>query len=194
MSHLCKPCTIVTANRSRNERRRIAREARLALPPLTEKSCTQCEEVKVLDEFYRQGANRRYSECKDCSRERAQRWYAKQENRERTYVSVATYRAANPDKVRALNLRRCYGLTPDEYDRMYDQQAGRCAICSKGCIRFGTGTAETRDQVLCVDHCHTTGAVRGLLCGHCNRGIGFFRNDPAVLHAAIEYLKRIEEL
>ena len=193
MSHLCKPCTIATNNRNRNEGRRIAREARLALPPPTEKICTQCDEVKAMDEFYRQGAKRRYSECRDCQRERHQRWYAKRENRERTNATVATYRHANPDKVRALNLKKCYGITPEDYDRMYDQQSGRCAICSKVCLRFGTATAEQRNQVLCVDHDHTTGKVRGLLCGHCNRGIGNFGDDHAVLHAAIEYLKRIEE-
>lgn len=194
LSYLCKPCTRAVSNRKRNEERRIAREARLALPLPTEKACTQCEEVKALDEFYRQGAKRRYSECKDCARKRQQEWYAQPENRVRTYNTVATYRCANPDKVRALNLRKCYGITPEDYDRLYDGQGGRCAICSKEGLRYGTGTAETRYQVLCVDHDHTTGGVRGLLCSSCNRAIGLLGEDHAVLDAAIRYLKRIEEI
>lgn len=195
MSYLCKPCTRAVNNRKRNEERRIAREARLALPPPTEKVCTQCDEVKAIDEFYRQNGKRsRLSECKDCQQKRHQEWYANPKNRSRTYGTVATYRCSNPDKIRAWNLKKNYGITPEEYDGMYDRQGGQCVICSKDGLRYGTGTAETRYRVLCVDHDHTTGAVRGLLCSRCNRAIGLLGEDHAVLDAAIQYLKRMEEI
>lgn len=52
----------------------------------------------------------------------------------------------------------------------------RCDICSE-------------PAPLVVDHCHSTGKVRGMLCQHCNRGLGHFRDKPAVMAKAIEYLK-----
>jgi len=62
---------------------------------------------------------------------------------------------------------------------MLARQNGRCASCK---IR----PAET----LCVDHCHRTGMVRGLLCRKCNTGLGCFNDSPALLHAAAAYLRR----
>lgn len=72
-----------------------------------------------------------------------------------------------------------HGLTYQEYQEMYDAQQGRCAICGGLC---STG------KRLAVDHNHETGVVRGLLCNHCNRALGFFRDDPLLLQSALEYL------
>jgi hypothetical protein len=79
-------------------------------------------------------------------------------------------------KNRAKHLRRFYGLTQPEFDRMAESQAGKCAIC---------GTVPDR---LNVDHDHYTNRIRGLLCGSCNRMIGLAKDDPARLAAAITYL------
>lgn len=73
-------------------------------------------------------------------------------------------------------LRR-YGITPAEYDRLLEEQAGRCRVC-----------AAEPDGVLDVDHDHDTGAVRGLLCRRCNRGIGLWKDDPELLRRAADYL------
>lgn len=93
------------------------------------------------------------------------------------------YRLANPDKIlrnaRVQNLR-LYGLTPDDYQRMLVAQGGTCAVCN------GTNPSGRR---LAVDHDHGGGAVRGLLCLACNRGIGALSDDPARLRAAAEYLE-----
>lgn len=71
---------------------------------------------------------------------------------------------------------------------MYKQQDGRCAIC------FDRGDVHelgfTGRQTLAIDHCHTTGAVRGLLCSGCNKGIGLLRDDVELMREAIRYLKR----
>ena len=67
--------------------------------------------------------------------------------------------------------RRRYGLTPQEVDALGDT----CRICE----------APGRD----IDHCHATGKVRGLLCNDCNRALGLFRDDAALLRRAADYLE-----
>jgi hypothetical protein len=73
-----------------------------------------------------------------------------------------------------------YGIDADEFTRLLDEQDHRCSICTKP---FERG----RDTH--VDHDHTTGAVRGLLCSGCNTGIGALRHDVGLLRSAIEYLE-----
>jgi hypothetical protein len=86
-------------------------------------------------------------------------------------------------KTREWSLRKLYGLTLADYERMLKEQSGLCAIC--GC------PAETqRHSTLHVDHDHESGKVRGLLCNGCNRGIGYMDDRPEVLRAAAEYLER----
>lgn len=72
---------------------------------------------------------------------------------------------------------RIYGLTSSDVDEMERRQGGGCAIC---------GDPLSID--LNIDHCHTTGAVRGLLCGPCNRGLGCFLDDPGRVRSALGYL------
>jgi hypothetical protein len=79
---------------------------------------------------------------------------------------------------------RKYGLTADDYWAMVEAQAGVCAIC--GQVESTTRRGEVK--TLAVDHDHTTGAVRGLLCNRCNTGIGLLGDNPATLAAAIRYL------
>lgn len=83
--------------------------------------------------------------------------------------------------------KRHYGITFERYCEMFEEQLGRCAICER---KFEQKTCYTsnRNNKLCVDHNHDTGAVRGLLCGDCNRGIGFFRENKIALNKAIQYL------
>lgn len=75
-----------------------------------------------------------------------------------------------------------YGLTEKDYGALYELQGGCCAICR----RF--------DRPLVVDHCHSTGLVRGLLCGHCNSAIGFLGDDPEVTMRACRYLEIAAEV
>src|SRR5262245_20190249 len=73
--------------------------------------------------------------------------------------------------------KRVYGISWADYETMFERQGGACAICQR------TGLT------LCVDHCHLTGEVRGLLCIRCNSAIGFCSDDPALLQAAAAYLQ-----
>lgn len=85
------------------------------------------------------------------------------------------------------NLRKKYGITPAIYQQMHAAQGGVCAICKKVETRRHRTTRKPLDLV--VDHCHQTGAVRGLLCSNCNGGLGSFDDDLARLRAAIAYLE-----
>ena len=73
-----------------------------------------------------------------------------------------------------------YGLTPESYQRLVNGQHGLCAICG----------ADPAGKRLCVDHDHSTGAVRGLLCKHCNYVLGHAKDSPANLRAAADYLDK----
>ena len=75
-----------------------------------------------------------------------------------------------------------YGLTESEYESMWQSQQGLCAICKRP-------EPESIRARLCIDHCHDTGRVRGLLCGFCNTGLGGFRDNVESLRSAIAYLE-----
>lgn len=78
-------------------------------------------------------------------------------------------------------MRRTYGITLEEYNAVFKHQGLRCAICRKLVL---TGKAR-----LAVDHCHTTGLLRGLLCWKCNRAIRVFMDNQELMISAAEYLK-----
>lgn len=100
---------------------------------------------------------------------------------------MRAYNAKRPEALRKSHLKRHYGLTPEDEARMLASQNGVCAICQKPeTHRYKSGKLKD----LSVDHDHSTGAVRGLLCFNCNQGIGRFRDDPALLRAAAIYLER----
>lgn len=93
---------------------------------------------------------------------------------------IAEYRKKNPLAVKETELKRAYGITLDDYFDMLEKQGGKCAICG--------GDQIERYKYFSVDHCHTKGHIRGLLCDSCNRGLGFFRDNPDTLSKAIRYL------
>ena len=77
-------------------------------------------------------------------------------------------------------LKLNFGITPEIYKEMYESQAGLCKICENEIEFIHKNTH--------VDHCHTTGKVRGLLCHHCNLGLGHFKDNIKSLSSAINYL------
>jgi hypothetical protein len=83
-------------------------------------------------------------------------------------------------------MRSKYGISVADYSEMYDEQEGKCKICGKPGAHY-LQVAKGQDK-LCVDHCHDSLEVRGLLCRKCNILIGFADNDPVVLLKAIDYL------
>lgn len=83
-----------------------------------------------------------------------------------------------------------YGLTPEEAYAMLKDQEEECAICCKH-IRFGRELA--RKDKACIDHCHKTGKVRGLLCTRCNTAAGMMDDDPCKVLRLKEYLTSHEK-
>jgi hypothetical protein len=79
-------------------------------------------------------------------------------------------------------IRNQYGITLAEYNAMLEAQDYKCAICGN--------EDEVEGRRLAIDHCHTTGKIRGLLCGKCNRGLGLFYDNTNNLAKAIEYLNK----
>lgn len=89
------------------------------------------------------------------------------------------------DCVSQINRLARFGITPEQYQEMHDVQGGVCAICEKP---EKSRAQSGRVKSLAVDHDHETGAVRGLLCANCNKGIGNLGDDPEILIAGAAYL------
>jgi Recombination endonuclease VII len=85
----------------------------------------------------------------------------------------------NPATARRTSLKSLYGISLEDYARLLAEQGGVCAICLR-----------QPAERLCVDHCHATGKVRGLLCRTCNTGLGCYRDDPSLLTTAAAYLTK----
>jgi len=127
-------------------------------------------------------------------------------NVERSRAQQTEWREANPEKIEARRaayrergrmnyIRRTYGLEPDQYFGLYDRQEGRCAICLCDLPRDRPTREQMKAGVLAphVDHCHDTGAIRGILCGPCNQGLGLLRESVANLARAVDYLNGMYE-
>lgn len=106
------------------------------------------------------------------------------------YEKVKKWRQEHPEQWRKIQrtdrLRRYYGISLEEYDLLLTSQGAKCAVCGGTDPKASNGTGI---EYFAVDHDHNTGAVRGLLCNPCNSGLGGFRDDPALLSLAVEYLK-----
>jgi Recombination endonuclease VII len=132
-----------------------------------------------LDKSRRDGIS---SWCKECRKQSARTWGIKYPERaeiSRTNRSVE-YKT-NPPKyeyMREYMLKRRYGISQEEYNTMFQSQAYACAVCKKSDLTYH----------LHVDHCHTTGKVRGLLCSPCNVYLGCIKDNPEVLKRALSYL------
>lgn len=90
---------------------------------------------------------------------------------------MRAYVETNREKVNLQRRLKKHGVTREEYDALLAAQDGCCAICRRN------------DRPLDLDHSHEDGHVRGLLCGPCNRGIGFLGDDVMTLRSAIDYLE-----
>lgn len=145
------------------------------------KTCGGCRETKPLDQFNRYQRDKmdgRQPRCRECQGKSNAKW--REANREQSRARARAWNAAHPEQVADRNFQRRYGITLAEYEALMVEQGGGCAICHEPCR---TGSR------LSVDHCHETGAVRGLLCRNCNAGLGQFADRAELLVLAADYLK-----
>lgn len=135
--------------------------------------CKTCKENKAEDLFplYTVGRykiDKRKPHCRVCCNKRARIYNEKQ-------------RKNDPEKARRAwrncKYKQLYNLDLVTYEKMYENQGGRCKICQR------------YEDLLHVDHCHTTEEVRSLLCGPCNLGLGAFKDNISSLTRAAEYIR-----
>ena len=136
------------------------------------KWCPRCHQQKSLDDFgvARKRPDGRMAFCRPCWSD-----YRKE------------YMARNPDqaqKKRDYMRGYLYGMDPNTYTRLFEAQGGVCAICGK---------PEPEFRRLRIDHDHTTGKVRGLLCSGCNTGLTRFGDSPEGLQRVLDYVMRGRE-
>jgi arsenate reductase-like glutaredoxin family protein len=146
------------------------------------KHCPRCKETKPVTEYFKSNhtVHGLGVYCKPCSTERQKKWIdASDAGKAARAKRAREWRKDNPMAERRNGLKK-YGLTIQEYDARLLAQGSKCAICETT-EPLGRGRFH-------VDHCHDTGAVRGLLCHHCNLGIGNFKHRTDFLSNAISYL------
>ena len=144
------------------------------------KICQTCKQEKPKTEF---GKSRNFPDglcprCKSCARVINKR--SKEKHKEKWKARQKRYRESHPDKCRDIFLKNKFGITLKDYQDMAKSQNGRCAIC-------GDVTK------LVVDHCHTSGKVRELLCGGCNTALGLIREREEVTIKMRDYIIKHKE-
>lgn len=105
------------------------------------------------------------------------------DHKERLRKKSQIHRQANPGYHRPTRLQKLYGITIEERDTMLALQGGCCAVC-------GTDNPQRKNADWAVDHCHSTGKVRGILCHPCNLMLGHARDNSHTLAQAIHYLEK----
>lgn len=131
------------------------------------KTCTKCNIEKELTCFYKR--NNRLagftSRCKDC-------------------INSLNKTIRNPLKIKEYDLNKSYGIGLKEYEFLLKSQNFVCAICKLPVSK------DKKKKYLCVDHCHKTNVIRGLLCDSCNRGLGLLKDNKEILQNAIHYINK----
>lgn len=147
------------------------------------KVCSRCKQEYSKDMFNKD--KRRKDgltyHCKSCVS-----YYSNKVSKETRHRQSTEYRQKNPDKARQYWIKGNYNLSWNEYTTLLKNQENACAICYKP-LKLHKGIDLPID-VACVDHCHTTGRIRGLLCSHCNSAIGLLKEDKRVLKRIVKYL------
>jgi hypothetical protein len=110
----------------------------------------------------------------------SKKYYA--EHKEWAKAAHKKWKERNANRIYEAPLKSKYGITLNEYMEMFNEQKGNCAICGRNQKMF--------KKRLCVDHCHKTKKVRGLLCPSCNMSLGKFKNIE-ILESAINYLRNV---
>lgn len=133
--------------------------------PKHTKVCRLCKAEKQIYEFYKHSdtKDRLRSECKECWNAASLKYYVDNE-------------VAIKQKRKDYHYRSNYGIELKDFERMYKEQDGKCAICKE-------------KKRLVLDHNHANKRIRKLLCDKCNQGLGSFNDNPTWLREAANYLE-----
>ena len=144
---------------------------------MANKTCSKCSGNKPEDEFHFRDKQRgiRRGVCRGCISKYNGQWYLGV--REKRIANVQRWKRKNPGHA----LKYKYGITQERFTQIKAAQDGKCAIC---------GAIDGGGRGLSVDHCHSSGEVRGLLCGNCNSALGLLKDDVSLLLSAVQYLSR----
>ena len=169
------------------------------------KICAKCQTKKPANFFHKAKKEKdglQY-QCIECSKKYHAERYINQ--KEKLQQQIQSYRASNKDKLaeagkiwrsknqdkvkqyqRTSNLRKKFGLSVEQYEKMAVAQNHVCAIC----LQPETFIHKTKGQVarLAIDHCHVSGKIRKLLCANCNRALGLFNDNADILKRAAQYI------
>jgi hypothetical protein len=149
----------------------------------THKRCPSCGAIKTVSLFYRKNTRTARgwswdSHCIECRRKACRDYGAN--SKESRNARLRDWRKRNPAAAARVDQRRSlkqkYGLTPNDVDAMRQAQDGRCAICQRSTTR------------LFVDHCHTRGHVRALLCQTCNTFLGWYEKKADTILKFQKYI------
>lgn len=151
-----------------------------------EKECIKCKELKEEELFvpvYNKEKQiiRTRNTCKQCFNKQREEQRKKNPTENRINSNKERWKR-NPSTVsplhkRAYNLKKKYGMSLEDFDKIRQEQDAKCKICNQ-------------EKFLVVDHCHSSGRVRGLLCSSCNTAIGLLKDDVDILQKAINYLQK----
>ena len=145
------------------------------------KTCTKCNVTQELDNFHNDKAREggKYPQCKTCRAARRKHDYWKDIEKTKEYQNKPEVKLRRRER----DYFNKYGMTLENYEEMLNKQKGCCLLCD------GHYT-EQKGELLNIDHNHSTGEVRGLLCDICNRALGLFKDSPELLYKASVYLER----
>lgn len=152
----------------------------------THKICRMCGKNKSRDEYTVRASGPRTGHlapyCKPCSVKKSCEAYAGRHSNDDTLYRRVEWPA---------KLKRLYGITVDDYNRMLLEQGGGCALCgSTNPVVGNRNYKRTNRTAFDVDHCHVTGKVRGLLCTRCNRLVGLANDSAETAMNLVNYLTR----
>lgn len=142
------------------------------------------EERKLTEERRRESIKRSKTKYREKNKQilREKQKLYKKENPEAVKNWNLKYRAKNKQKIKDQRRQIRYGITKQQYDEMLKRQQYCCAICF-------IHLEKTPKKILDVDHCHSNGEIRGLLCNSCNQALGLFKDNKQYISMAIQYLE-----
>jgi hypothetical protein len=157
----------------------------LPVVQLDNKVCKKCGIVKPLNSFHKNKGLKdgRDNRCLDCFRAGCRSWYLK--NKEKNDAQAKAWYQKNKEVVKQRSrdgeLLRNFGITRQEYNRIFQIQGGMCKIC---------GVHQSNvNKSLRVDHDHETKKIRGLLCHNCNVSLGLLKENIETLKKMVAYLE-----